>query len=127
MNFQHLDADANRVIATAQREARALNHNYIGSEHIVLALTAESDVLETFGYSPTEIRSHVEEVIGRGPVAPPLGALPLSGRARRLIVDLAPRQALTAGHQRVTVNDLAAALMRDRNVIAALLPPGPTS
>ncbi|GAB7070413.1 Clp protease [Mycobacterium hodleri] len=122
MTYQHLDADANRVLATAQREARALGHSYVGVEHILLALTAEADVLETLGYSPTEIRSHVETIVGYGGCASPSGELPMSGRARRLVVELGPRQALARGGQRVSVADLGAAVLRDHDVVAALLP-----
>ena len=77
-------------MALAEQEARALNHEYIGTEHILLGLIQEgsgtvSDLLKTFGVDPSEIRHEIEGLVQRGPNSIAAGTIPLTPRARRVI------------------------------------------
>jgi Clp amino terminal domain, pathogenicity island component len=89
INQQFTDA-ASRVMALAEQEARALNHGYIGTEHILLGLIQEgsgtvSNLLKTFGVAPSEIRHEIEGLVQRGPNSIAAGTIPLTPRARRVI------------------------------------------
>lgn len=115
-NMEHLTAGARRVVDAAEDEARRLGHNFVGTEHLLLALTRETDVLEPLGISPTDVRSQVENTVGYGPCPPPLGRrLPYSLRARRVLVEMAPREALAMNTHRVDVEHLVLGLLRDRD------------
>jgi ATP-dependent Clp protease ATP-binding subunit ClpA len=74
--FERFTDRARRVVVLAQEEARMLNHNYIGTEHILLGLIHEGEgvaakALEALGISLEAVRSQVEEIIGQGQQAPP--------------------------------------------------------
>ena len=89
INKQYTDA-ASRVMALAEQEARAFNHEYIGTEHILLGLIQEdsgtvSDLLKTFEVDPSEIRHEIEGLVQRGPNSIAVGTIPLTPRARRVI------------------------------------------
>ena len=89
INKQFTDA-ANRVIALAEQEVRAFNHEYIGTEHILLGLIQEgsgtvSDLLKTLGVDPSEIHHEIEGLVQRGPNSIAAGTIPLTPRARRVI------------------------------------------
>ena len=78
---------ARRVVVLAQEEARMLNHNYIGTEHILLGLIDEGDgvgakALESLGISLDAVRQQVEEIIGQGQQAPS-GHIPFTPGPRR--------------------------------------------
>src|SRR4051812_6576182 len=84
--FERFTDRARRVVVLAQEEARMLNHNYIGTEHILLGLIHEGEgvaakALESLGISLEGVRQQVEEIIGQGQQAPS-GHIPLR-RARR--------------------------------------------
>jgi ATP-dependent Clp protease ATP-binding subunit ClpA len=91
--FERFTDRAPRVVVHAQEEARMLNHNYIGTEHILLGLIHEGEgvaakALESLGISLEAVRSQVEEIIGQGhgdTAAPGDTASPSSRRLRRLI------------------------------------------
>src|ERR1017187_5525717 len=75
MMFERFTDRARRVVALAQEEARMLNHNYIGTEHILLGLIHEGEgvaakALESLGISLEAVRQQVEEIIGQGQQAP---------------------------------------------------------
>ena len=79
--FERFTDRARRVVVLAQEEARMLNHNYIGTEHILLGLIHEGEgvaakSLESLGVSLESVRSQVEEIIGQGQQAPS-GHIPL--------------------------------------------------
>jgi ATP-dependent Clp protease ATP-binding subunit ClpC len=83
--FERFTDRARRVVVLAQEEARMLNHNYIGTEHILLGLIHEGEgvaakALESLGISLEGVREQVEEIIGQGQTAP---AGHISPRARR--------------------------------------------
>ena len=73
--FERFTDRARRVVVLAQEEARMLNHNYIGTEHILLGLIHEGEgvaakALESLGISLEAVRQQVEEIIGQGQQAP---------------------------------------------------------
>src|SRR5438132_5045188 len=85
----------------AQEEARLLNHNYIGTEHVLLGLLREEEgvaarALVSLGISLDEVRLRVEEIIGRGQ-DPPSGHVPFTPRSKK-VLELSLREALTLGH-----------------------------
>ena len=99
--FERFTDRARRVVVLAQEEARMLNHNYIGTEHILLGLIHEGEgvaakSLESLGISLEGVRSQVEEIIGQGQQAPS-GHIPFTPRAKK-VLELSLREALQLGH-----------------------------
>ena len=87
--FERFTDRARRVVVLAQEEARMLNHNYIGTEHILLGLIHEGEGvaakgLESLGISLEAVRSQVEEIIGQGQQAPS-GHIPFTPRAKKVL------------------------------------------
>ena len=85
--FERFTDRARRVVVLAQEEARMLNHNYIGTEHILLGLIHEGEgvaakALESLGISLEGVRQQVEEIIGQGQQAPS-GHIPFTPRAKK--------------------------------------------
>src|SRR6266568_3003697 len=99
--FERFTADARQVIVLAQREARTLNHNYVGTEHILLAVIQQdkgeaAKSLESLGISLEGVRSQVEEIVGQGEQTPS-GHIPFTSRAKK-VLELSLREALQLGH-----------------------------
>ena len=99
--FERFTDRARRVIVLAQEEARRLDHNYIGTEHILLGLIHErpgvaAKALESLGISLQAVRAQVEEIIGQGQSAP-TGHVPFTPRAKK-VLELSLREALQFGH-----------------------------
>ncbi len=99
--FQRFTDRARRVVVQAQEQARVLNHNYIGTEHLLLGLVYEDQgaaaaALESLGISRETVRQQVEEVIGRGQQAP-LGHIPFTPRAKG-VLELAAQESRALGH-----------------------------
>ncbi len=99
--FERFTDRAQRVVVLAQEEARMLNHNYLGTEHILLGLIHEGEgvaakALESLGISLEAVRQQVEKIIGQGQQAPP-GHIPFTPRAKK-VMELASREALQLGH-----------------------------
>jgi ATP-dependent Clp protease ATP-binding subunit ClpC len=95
--FERFTDRARRVVPLAQEEARMLNHNYIGTEHILLGLLREGEgvaakALESLGISLDAVRQQVEEIIGQGQQAPS-GPIPFTPRAKK-VLELSLREAL---------------------------------
>ena len=86
--FERFTDRARRVVVLAQEEARMLNHNYIGTEHILLGLIHEGEgrrqVAGVAGHLPEGVRSQVEEIIGQGQQAPS-GHIPFTPRAKKVL------------------------------------------
>src|SRR5258708_34063662 len=87
--FERLTDRARRVIVLAQEEARQLNHNYVGTEHILLGLIREGDgvaakALAATGISLDEARREVEAIIGRG-TEQPAGPIPFTPRTQKAL------------------------------------------
>ena len=113
---------ARRVVVLAQEEARRLNHNYIGTEHILLGLIHEGEgvaarALESLGISLDAVRQQVEEIIGRGQQAPP-GHIPFTPRAKK-VLELSLREALQLGHDYVGTEHILLGLIREGDGVAA--------
>src|SRR5690606_19248314 len=92
---------ARRVVVLAQEEAKSLNHNYIGTEHILLGLIQEGDgvaakALGELGISLDAVREQVIDIIGQGQ-QPPAGHIPFTPRARK-VLEYSLREALQLGH-----------------------------
>src|SRR3569623_624750 len=87
--FELITDRARRVVVLAQEEARMLNHNYIGTEHILLGLIHEGEgvaakAFESLGISLDAVRQQVEEIIGQGQQAP-RGHIPFTPRAKKVL------------------------------------------
>jgi ATP-dependent Clp protease ATP-binding subunit ClpC len=110
------------VVVLAQEEARLLNHNYIGTEHILLGLIHEGEgvaakALESLGISLEAVRSQVEEIIGQGGSSPS-GHIPFTPRAKK-VLELSLREALQLGHNYIGTEHILLGLIREGEGVAA--------
>ena len=120
--FERFTDRARRVIVLAQEEARMLNHNYIGTEHIMLGLIHEGEgvaakALESLGISLDAVRQQVEEIIGQGQQAPS-GHIPFTPRAKK-VLELSLREALQLGHDHIGTEHILLGLIREGDGVAA--------
>ena len=120
--FERFTDRARRVMVLAQEEARMLNHNYIGTEHILLGLIHEGEgvaakALESLGIRQEAVRRQVEEIIGQGQQAPS-GHIPFTPRAKK-VLELALREALQLGHNYVGTEHILLGLIREGEGVAA--------
>jgi ATP-dependent Clp protease ATP-binding subunit ClpC len=120
--FERFTDRARRVVVLAQEEARLLDHNYIGTEHILLGLLREADgvaarALESMGISLEVVRAQVEEIIGRGASAP-AGHIPFTPRAKK-VLELTLREALQLGHDYLGTEHILLGLVREGEGVAA--------
>ena len=120
--FERFTDRARRVVVLAQEEARALNHNYIGTEHILLGLIREGEgvaakALESMGISREAVRSEVEDIIGKGS-QPPSGYIPFTPRAKK-VLELSLREALQLGHKYIGTEHILLGLIREGEGVAA--------
>ncbi|MBT2553954.1 ATP-dependent Clp protease ATP-binding subunit [Arthrobacter sp. ISL-5] len=120
--FERFTDRARRVVVLAQEEARMLNHNYIGTEHILLGLIHEGDgvaakALESLSISLDGVREQVQEIIGQGQQAPS-GHIPFTPRAKK-VLELALREALQLGHNYIGTEHILLGLVREGEGVAA--------
>ncbi len=120
--FERFTDRARRVIVLAQEEARMLNHNYIGTEHILLGLIHEGEgvaakALESMGISLEDVRREVEEIIGHG-TQPTTGHIPFTPRAKK-VLELSLREGLQMGHKYIGTEFLLLGLIREGEGVAA--------
>jgi len=120
--FEKFSERARRVLTLAQEEARQLNHNYIGTEHILLGLVREEEgvaakVLINLGVALTKVRSAVEFIIGRGEKAG-TDETGLTPRAKR-VIELAIDEARNLGHNYIGTEHLLLGLLREGEGVAA--------
>ena len=120
--FERFTDRARRVIVLAQQEARDLNHNYIGTEHILLGLIQEGEgvaakALESMGINLDDVRREVEEIIGRG-TQPHTGHVPFTPRAKK-VLELSLREGLQMGHKYIGTEFLLLGLIREGEGVAA--------
>ena len=120
--FERFTDRARRVVILAQGEARLLNHNYIGTEHILLGLIHEHEgvaakALESLDISLESVRGQVEEIIGQG-AKPPGGHIPFTPRAKR-VLELSLREALQLGHNYIGTEHILLGLIREGEGVAA--------
>jgi len=115
--FERFTDQARRVVVLAQEEARMLSHNYIGTEHILLALVHEgmgvaAQALESLGVAKEEARQQVEEVVGRGQQDPPRGDIPFMPRAKKTL-ELSLREAIALGSTSIGTEHILLGLIRE--------------
>jgi Clp amino terminal domain, pathogenicity island component len=119
--FERYTDRARRVVVLAQEEARRLDHNYIGTEHILLGLLHEGGgvaarALESQGISLEAARQQVEEIIGKGQ-RPPSGAMPFTSRMKK-VLELAAREADALGNDHVGSEHMLLGLLREGEGVA---------
>jgi ATP-dependent Clp protease ATP-binding subunit ClpC len=110
------------VLVLAQESARMLNHNYIGTEHILLGLIQEGEgvaakALESLGVRLDTVRDQVQEIIGRGQQTPS-GTLPFTPRTKKAL-DLSLQEALQLGHDYVGAEHILLGLIHEGRGVAA--------
>ena len=120
--FERFTDRARRVVVLAQEEARMLNHNYIGTEHILLGLIHEGEgvaakALDSLNISLDAVRQQVEEIIGQGQAAP-TGHIPFTPRAKK-VLELSLREALQLGHNYIGTEHILLGLIREGEGVAA--------
>ena len=120
--FERFTDRARRVVVLAQDEARRLNQNYIGTEHLLLGLIHEGDgiaarALETMGISLEAVRAQVIEIIGEGE-QPTTGHIPFTPRARK-VLEFSMREALQLGHNYIGTEHILLGLLREGDGVAA--------
>ncbi len=120
--FERFTDRARRVVVLAQEEARLLNHNYIGTEHILLGLIHEGEgvaakALESLNISLEAVRNQVEEIIGQGGSSPS-GHIPFTPRAKK-VLELSLREALQLGHNYIGTEHILLGLIREGEGVAA--------
>jgi ATP-dependent Clp protease ATP-binding subunit ClpC len=119
--FDKFTERARRVLTLAQEEAQRFNHNYIGTEHLLLGLVREGDgvaakVLNNLGVELSKVRSAVEFIIGRGEKSP-TGDIGLTPRAKK-VIELAVEEARRLNHSYIGTEHLLLGLVREGEGIA---------
>jgi ATP-dependent Clp protease ATP-binding subunit ClpC len=120
--FERFTEKARRVVVYAQEEARMLNQNYIGTEHLLLGLIREQDgiaakALESLNISLEDVHQQVEDLIGRGTYVPS-GHIPFTPRAKK-VLELSLREALQLGHNYIGTEHILLGLIREGEGVAA--------
>jgi len=120
--FERFTDRARRVVVLAQEEARLLNHDYIGTEHILLGLIQEGDgvaarALQSLGISLDAVRARVEDIIGRGDEQSP-SHIPFTPRAKK-VLELSLREALQLSHNYIGTEHILLGLIREGEGVAA--------
>jgi len=120
--FERFTDRARRVVVLSQEEARLLNHNYIGTEHILLGLIVEGEgtaaqALASFGVTIDPARAQVEDIIGRGQNSPN-GHIPFTPRAKK-VLELSLREALQLGHNYIGTEHILLGLLRENEGVAS--------
>ena len=120
--FERFTEKARRVVVYAQEEARMLNQNYIGTEHLLLGLIREQDgiaakALESLNIDLDDVHTQVEELIGRGTYVPN-GHIPFTPRAKK-VLELSLREALQLGHNYIGTEHILLGLIREGEGVAA--------
>jgi ATP-dependent Clp protease ATP-binding subunit ClpC len=120
--FERFTDRSRRVVVLAQEEAKLLNHDYIGTEHILLGLIREGQgvaaaALDSLGVSGESVRQRVQEIIGAGDAAP-TGPIPFTPRAKK-VLELALREAQKLGHTYIGTEHLLLGLIREGEGVAA--------
>jgi DNA-binding NarL/FixJ family response regulator/uncharacterized RmlC-like cupin family protein len=119
--FERFTDEGRRVVVLAQEEARMLNHDYMGTEHLLLGLVQGQGVggeaLESLGISLQAVREQVREIIGQGQQAPPRH-IPFTHRAKK-VLELSLREALQLGHDYIGTEHILLGLIREGEGVAA--------
>jgi len=120
--FEQFTERARQVVVLAQDEARALNHNYIGTEHLLLGLLREEEglaarVLESLDITFEEVRAQIARIVGHGDEVT-TGQIPFTPRAKK-VLELALREALSLGHSYIGTEHLLLGLVRENEGVAS--------
>jgi ATP-dependent Clp protease ATP-binding subunit ClpC len=120
--FERFTDRARRVVVLAQEEARMLNHNYIGTEHLLLGLINQGEgkaarALDSLGISLEAVRREVKDVVSEGEAAP-TGHIPITPRGKK-VLELALREALQLGHHYIGTEHILLGLIREGEGVAA--------
>src|SRR4051795_2889119 len=120
--FERFTERARQVVVLAQDEARALKHNYIGTEHILLGLLREEEglaarVLDSLDITGEEVRAQVARIVGQGDEVT-TGQIPFTPRAKK-VLELALREALSLGHNYIGTEHILLGLVRENEGVAA--------
>ena len=120
--FERFTDRARRVVVFAQEEARGLNHNWIGTEHLLLAVIREGQgvgakALESMQVSLDAARQQVESIIGRGQEPVSDGHIPFTPRAKK-VLELSLREALQLGHDYIGTEHILLGLIREGDGVA---------
>ena len=120
--FERFTARARRAVVNAQQEARELNHNYIGTEHLLLGLMREPEsvaarALQELKISQDTVREQVMQSVGRGQ-QPPSGHVPFTPRAKK-VLELSLREALQLSHNYIGTEHILLGLIREGEGVAA--------
>lgn len=119
--FERFTDRARRVVVLAQEEARMLNHNYIGTEHLLLGLIHEGEgiaarALESLGVTLSAVREQVQDIIGSGPQAPS-GHIPFTPRAKK-VLELSMREAIQLNHGYIGTEHILLGMVRANEGVA---------
>jgi ATP-dependent Clp protease ATP-binding subunit ClpC len=113
--FERFTERARLVVESAQEEARSLERDHVGTEHLLLALLRDEGlaarVLGSLGVTFEAVREKVEEIVGRGDEAP-LGQIPLTPRSKK-VLELALREALSLGDDHIRTGHILLGLLRE--------------
>jgi ATP-dependent Clp protease ATP-binding subunit ClpA len=120
--FERFSGQARHVVVSAQDEARELDHNYIGTEHLLLGLLATSDSLAgaslaALGYTRDDVQAKLVAIVGRGKASPG-GHIPFTPRAKK-VLELALREALQLKHNYIGTEHILLGLLREGEGMAA--------
>jgi ATP-dependent Clp protease ATP-binding subunit ClpC len=121
--FERFTGRARHVVVLAQDEARALRHNYIGTEHLLLGLLREEEglaarVLDSLGITVDDARAQVASIVGGGDELPASGQIPFTPRAKK-VLELSLREALSLGHNYIGTEHILLGLVREDKGVAA--------
>ncbi|MGH3569093.1 MAG: Clp protease N-terminal domain-containing protein [Pseudonocardia sp.] len=121
--FERFNQDARRVVVGAQEQARELQHNYIGTEHLLLGLfappgdAAASRALRQLGYTAQSCRAAVEAMIGPGSCEPS-GSIPFTPRSKK-VLELSLRESLRLKQNEIGTEHILLAILREGGGVAA--------
>jgi ATP-dependent Clp protease ATP-binding subunit ClpA len=120
--FERFTERARQVVVLAQDEARALKHNYIGTEHILLGLLREEEgiaarMLESFDVTLEEVRAQVGRIVGEGDEVT-TGQIPFTPRAKK-VLELSLKEALSLGHKYIGTEHVLLGVVRENEGVAA--------
>jgi ATP-dependent Clp protease ATP-binding subunit ClpC len=121
--FERFTDRARRAVVRAQEEARALNHDFIGTEHILLGLVGEGQgvaakALESLGVSMEAVRHRVEDIVPPGQVEVRTGHIPFTPRAKK-VLELSLSESKLLGHRYIGTEHILLGLLREGEGVAA--------
>lgn len=123
--MEPVDDSTPPLMRLAEKEARHVNHEYVGTEHVLLALLRDqagvaTRILRKLGVDPDDVRAQVEGIVEPGLSPPPAARLPTTPRVKRAI-EFAIEEARRLNHKHVAVEHLLLGLLREGEGVAALV------